>query len=166
MAQYKVTITYVAPTKEPEQLIAPICRIYAPEKSYIDTPVYEGTDVPYKEVPEIGEDGNPTGKNVAVPAYGKSIYATNVKHWGELPIPEPYASTSIPFPIPLAQFKVAMVGEPNTDAEGKEIPGSHVTFVVDDYSEAFYYKQAGVALKSQGFSVEVEAVDADASTKE
>lgn len=138
MAEYKVTIIYGGVSKDPEQVVAPICRIFEPNNSYIDTDVYNGIDVPQKD----GED-----------AYGKSVYATNVAGWGEIPMPEPYASTSIPFPIPLAQFKLAMVGE---IVDGK----NQVSFTVSDYTEAFYYQQIGYALESQGFNVTVEEVTA------
>lgn len=130
MAKYKITITYAGVTKDPERIVAPICRVFTPDNSYIDSDVYV--------------NGLPGDKG-----YGPSVYATNVKGWGELPIPEPYASTSIPFPVPMAQFKLAMVGENNS-----------VEFTVDDYAEAFYYAQAGVALESQGFKVEIEEVAA------
>lgn len=133
MSKYTVTITYTGITKDAEQIVAPICRVFAPQKSYIDTDVYT--------------QGVPTENKIT--GYGKSVYATNVPGWGELTIPEPYASTSIPFPVPMAQFKVAMVGEDNK-----------VTFEVDSYMEAFYYKQIGVALESQGFTVEVVSADA------
>lgn len=128
MAKYKITITYADITRDPERIVAPICRVFTPDNSYIDSDVYV-----------IGLPGG----------YGPSVYATNVKGWGELPIPEPYASTSIPFPVPMAQFKLAMVGENNS-----------VEFTVDDYAEAFYYAQVGVALESQGFKVKIEEVAA------
>ena len=66
---------------------------------------------------------------------------------------EPYATTSFPYPVPLAQFKLAVVGE--DDGEG----GKTVTFTVDTYEEAFWYMQAGSVLGDQGFTVTVEAVE-------
>lgn len=129
---YKITITYAGLTQDPSQIIAPVCRLYRPDNSYIDT-------VAYKEgVP--GEHG-----------YGPSVYATNVDGMGSIVKMEPFATTSIPFPVPLAQFKLAVVGKNNT-----------VTFTVDDYKEAFYYMEMGEALKDQGFTVEV--VDEDQET--
>ena len=122
---YKITITYAGLTQDPSQIIAPVCRLYRPDNSYIDT-------VAYKEgVP--GEHG-----------YGPSVYATNVDGMGSIAKMEPFATTSIPFPVPLAQFKLAVVGKNNT-----------VTFTVDDYKEAFYYMEMGEALKDQGFTVDV-----------
>lgn len=121
MAEYKVTITYKALTAdENQQIVAPICRIYEPDNAYIDMDAYKGT-----------------------------VYDTNTDGFGSITVPEPYASTSIPFPVPLAQFKLAVVGEDNK-----------VEFTVSDYAEAFYYKQVGVAMASQGFTVAVEEVTA------
>ena len=55
-----------------------------------------------------------------------------------------HASTGIPLPVPLAQFKLAVVGEDN-----------QVTFDVDDYKEAFHYQQLGEQMADQGFEVTV-----------
>lgn len=137
---YTVTIKYNGVTKDVESLAAPICNVFVPTSSYIDTPVFENgypIDTPVDSMTEIGPD--------KTKKYGKSIYATNVDDkYGFADAVEPFASTSIPFPTALAQFKLAVVGEDNT-----------VTFDVDDYKEAFYYKDLGVALKSQGFEVTV-----------
>lgn len=125
MATYKIKITYNGPAKpESIRFVAPICPIYCPCNSYTDTAGYDGT-----------------------------VYDTNVKGFGEIDVMEPYASTSFPFPVPLAQFKVAVIGTPVTasDQDGPK----YVEFDVDTYMEAFWYKQAGVALADQGFVVEV-----------
>lgn len=117
---YTVKIVYTgpeAPTNIP--FVNPICALYFPTNSYVDTPAYEGT-----------------------------VYDTNVPGFGSVPVMEPYASTSFPFPLPLAQFKVAVVGE---DGES----GKECEFTVDTYEEAFYYMEAGAALKDQGFTVTV-----------
>lgn len=119
---YKVTITYTGPAVDSIQFVNPICRLFVPENSYIDTPAYEGT-----------------------------VYDTNVDGFGKIDLMEPFASTSFPFPVPLAQFKLAVVGEDDEETGGKK-----VTFEVATYMEAFWYKQAGVALADQGFTVEVE----------
>lgn len=118
---YKVTITYTGPAVESIQFVNPICRLFVPENSYIDTPAYEGT-----------------------------VYDTNVDGFGKIDLMEPFASTSFPFPVPLAQFKLAVVGEDDEETGGKK-----ATFEVATYMEAFWYKQAGVALADQGFTVEV-----------
>ena len=122
---YTVTIVYKgpeAPTNIP--FVSPICALFVPTNSYIDTPAYEGT-----------------------------VYDTNVPGFGQLNIMEPYASTSFPFPVPLAQFKLAVVGE--DDGNG----GKQVVFTVDTYEEAFWFMQAGKSLADQGFTVTVEAVE-------
>lgn len=122
---YTVTITYKgpeAPTNIP--FVSPICALYVPTNSYVDTPAYEGT-----------------------------VYDTNVPGFGKINVMEPYATTSFPYPVPLAQFKLAVVGE--DDGEG----GKTVTFTVDTYEEAFWYMEAGAQLVDQGFTVEVEAAE-------
>lgn len=126
---YKVTITYTGPAVESIQFVNPICRLFVPENSYIDTPAYEGT-----------------------------VYDTNVDGFGKIDLMEPFASTSFPFPVPLTQFKLAVVGE-----DDKESGGKKVEFEVATYMEAFWYKQAGVALADQGFTVEISETKADAS---
>lgn len=138
---YTVTITYNGLPTEPDQVVASICRYFAPTNSYIDSAVYENgypVDLDVTSCDQIGADKDKK--------YGKSIYATNVDDkYGYAPQVEPYASTSIPFPTPLAQFKLAVVG--GTD--------NSVTFDVDDYKEAFYYMDLGKSLADQGFVVEV-----------
>lgn len=126
---YKVTITYTGSAVESIQFVNPICRLFVPENSYIDTPAYEGT-----------------------------VYDTNVDGFGKIDLMEPFASTSFPFPVPLTHFKLAVVGE-----DDKESGGKKVEFEVATYMEAFWYKQAGVALADQGFTVEISETKADAS---
>lgn len=123
---YKVKIVYTGPAVESIQFVSPICRLFVPSNSYVDTPAYEGT-----------------------------VYDTNVDGFGKIDLMEPYASTSFPFPVPLAQFKLAVVGEDDEDTGGKK-----VEFEVATYMEAFWYKQAGVALADQGFTVTVEDASA------
>lgn len=110
---YTINIKYIGVEKDVTQIAAPICRIFAPCNSYVDLPAYSGT-----------------------------VYDTNVDGFGSIEQMEPFASTSIPFPVPMAQFKLAVVGENN-----------EVEFDVDDYKEAFYYMQVGAAMKDQGFVV-------------
>ena len=124
---YTITIEYRGKETDVERIACPICRIFTPSASYVDTPAYEGT-----------------------------TWDTNVAGWGSTPSVEPYASTSIPFPVPLAQFKLAVVGKPIKDGEEKEVIGHTVTFTTEDYKEAFYYKQVGAALADQGFTVTVK----------
>lgn len=120
---YSITIAYAGPANPTDLRIpAPIYPVYVPSNSYVDTAAYDGT-----------------------------VYDTNVKGMGSINILEPYASTAFPFPVPLAQFKVAVISDSN-----------EVTFTVETYMEAFYYTEAGKALASQGFTVTVEEVTADA----
>lgn len=116
---YTVTITY-AGVQAPQSIpfVSPICNIYVPTNSYIQTEAYAGT----------AYDTSTRGKV------------------GYIDLMEPYATTSFPFPVPLAQFKVAAVGE-GTPKE--------VEFTVDTYAEAFWYIEAGKALADQGFTVTV-----------
>lgn len=124
---YTVTIKYVGIEKDVDRLVAPICRIFMPTNSYVDTPVFT--------------EGGPIGGDKE---YGKSIYATNVAGFGNIDVPAPFNFTSIPFSVPMAQFNLAVVGVNN-----------EVSFDVDDYKEAFYYMQVGEAMKDQGFVVTV-----------
>lgn len=112
---YTVNIKYTGPKVDSIRFVYPICPVFFPTNSYADSPAYSGT-----------------------------VYDTNVKGFGEIDLMEPYKTTSFPFPIPLAQFKLAAVGE---DGE--------VEFTVDTYMEAFWYTQAGLALADQGFTVTV-----------
>jgi hypothetical protein len=120
---YTVKIVYLGPTA-PENIpfVSPICALYVPTNSYIDTPAYQGT-----------------------------VYDTNVEGFGKLNIMEPYATTSFPYPVPLAQFKLAVVGTDSETVEGAK----EVEFTVDTYEEAFWYMTAGAQLKDQGFTVTV-----------
>ncbi len=117
---YTVNITYSGPANPTDIRIAtPICALYVPSNSYADTAAFDG-----------------------------SVYDTNVKGFGTINVMEPYATTSFPFPVPLAQFKVAVLSDDN-----------EVEFTVDTYMEAFYYIEAGKALASQGFTVTVTPVE-------
>lgn len=117
---YTVTITYSGPKTDSIKFLPnQICPTFVPNNSYVDTAALDGT-----------------------------VYDTNVYGIGEIDLMEPYKTTSFPFPVPLAQFKVAAVGTSNS-----------VEFTVDTYMEAFWYTQAGLALADQGFTVTVEAVE-------
>lgn len=118
---YRVTITYTGVPAAIENISAEICRLFAPKADYIDTAAYAGT-----------------------------VYDTNVEGFGAIAPMEPFASTSIPFPAALAQFKLAAVKGMNEDEEDNQ-----VIFYVDDYKEAFYYKTIGEQMADQGFAVEV-----------
>ena len=122
---YKVKIIYNGPAN-PENIrfVSPICPVYCPCNSYVDTAAYKET-----------------------------CYDTNIEGFGKIDVLEPYASTSFPFPVPLSQFKIAVIGKP-VSAEAPNGP-KYVEFNVDSYMEAFWYTQAGIALADQGFVVEI-----------
>ena len=130
---YTVTIKY-AGVQTPESIpfVSPICSLFLPTNAYIDTAAYAGT-----------------------------VYDTNVKGFGKIDLMDPYADTSFPFPVPLAQFKLAVVGEDVLDGEDQPTGEKQVVFTVDSYTEAFYYMEAGKALADQGFTVTVALVEED-----
>lgn len=127
----KITITY-----DPSKVQAPDTRPQAqimdtfdPSTSYVNSAAYEGTR-----------------------------YDSNVKGKGYMPQKEPYASTSIPLPVPFAQFKMKVQGETaNTGVQTLQIE-------VADYKEVMHYKQLGEDLASQGFAVEVDDGSASAGS--
>lgn len=122
---YKVKIIYNGPANPKNiRFVSPICPVYCPCNSYVDTAAYKDT-----------------------------CYDTNIEGFGKIDVLEPYASTSFPFPVPLSQFKVAVIGKPVS----AEAPNGtkYVEFNVDSYMEAFWYTQAGIALADQGFVVEI-----------
>lgn len=127
---YTITITY-AGVQAPQSIpfVSPICSIFVPTNSYIDTEAYAGT-----------------------------VYDTNVEGFGAIDLLEPYASTSFPYPVPLAQFKLAVIGTDVLDGDDQPTGAKTVTFTVDTYMEAFYYIEAGKALADQGFTVTAEEV--------
>lgn len=123
---YTVKITYKGPANPDTVMLAsPICQTFMPTNSYGDTKAYEGT-----------------------------VYDTHVKGFGFINVMEPYASTAFPYPVPLAQFKLATVG--TDDKKG----GHTVTFDVETYMEAFWYTEAGKELADQGFTVTVTPKEA------
>ena len=130
---YSVTIVYAGvqtPTAIP--FVSPICAVYEPTNSYVDTTAYNGT-----------------------------VYDMNTKGFGSVDVMDPYADTSFPFPVPLAQFKLATVGTDVLDGNEQPTGAKTVTFTVDNYMEAFWYKEAGKALADQGFTVTVTEVTQD-----
>ena len=130
---YTVTIVY-AGVQEPASIpfVSPICAQYVPTNSYVDTAAYDGT-----------------------------VYDMNVKGFGVIDLVEPYATTSFPYPVPLAQFKLATVGEDVLDGDEQPTGAKTVTFTVASYADAFWYMEAGKALAEQGFTVTVEPVESD-----
>lgn len=133
---YSIKITYKGEQTDVEQVAASICPIMLPNTSYADTPVFE--------------EGYKVGDEAKDKKYGKSVYATNVDGFGSIDVKEPFKTTSFPFPVPLAQFKVAVIAD-DKDEHGNP----YVEFDVEDYKEAMYYKEAGIKLADQGFEVKV-----------
>lgn len=129
---YTVVIKYTGVSGEVAIGPAPIARLWNPDGSYIDSTPYIGT-----------------------------VYDTNVEGWGELPAVAPYDSTSVPYPVALAQFKLATVGEDLLN-DDDEVIGKQTTFTVEDYKEAFYYMTIGEQMADQGFEVTVTEVEATA----
>lgn len=73
--------------------------------------------------------------------YGMDAVVDNANH---------LAQTHIPMSVPMAQINMAIMAKPQDD-------GTHVyEFEVAEYKEAVYYKQIGVALADQGFTITVE----------
>lgn len=126
---YNVTIVY-AGVQAPAAIpfVSPICATYVPTNSYVDTAAYDGT-----------------------------VYDMNTKGFGSIDVMDPYADTAFPFPVPLAQFRLAVVGTDVLDSDGKPTGAKTVTFTVNDYMTAFWYMEAGKALADQGFTVTVTA---------
>lgn len=122
---YTVTIKYKGVAKDADRIGLDIARMFTPDGSYIDSAVYHEQ--------EVKDD--------------KRGYCTNVEGWGETIMPEPFDSTSIPYPTALAQFKLAAV------CDDPEKTG--VTFEVSDYKEAFFYQTIGSQMAGQGFEVTV-----------
>lgn len=132
---YTVKITYIAPEAESANTALPIASMFVPCGSYVDSAVMV--------------DGGPI-RDPEDKQYEKSIYATNVDGWGSYEVQEPFATTSIPLSVPMAQFKLATVAD-QEDEKGNK----YVEFDVEDYKEAFYYKELGLQMADQGFIVEV-----------
>lgn len=75
---YIVNIKYTRPVADAEQLVQPICSLFAPTGSYIDSEAYAGT-----------------------------VYDTNVEGFGQAVAPEQFMAASIAHPGIIGQFKFA-----------------------------------------------------------
>ena len=136
----QVTIIYGGPVVELERKGMEICRIFVPNNSYVDSPVFtEGY---------ANEDGVGDGEK-----YGKSIYATNVVGWGEFPGLLPMASTTTKF----AQFERAVIAKFDAEAKGEENKG--IEFEVEGYEEEIYWNQIAVNMVDLGFYTKVGDVE-------
>jgi hypothetical protein len=130
----KVKIIYNGPTADIVRNGMEIARIFYPENSYVDSPVFT------KGYP-VDEDEK---------EYGKSIYATNVDGWGHLPGLLPMANTTTKF----AQFERAVAEAAAAKAAGEDPKG--IEFEVTGYEEEIYWDQMGKNLADQGFEVTIE----------
>lgn len=131
-----ILIKYVGRATEDVRRGMNICRVFLPNNSYVDSPVY--TDG-YANADEVG-DGN---------SYGKSIYATNVNGWGTLPGLVPMASTTVKF----AEFQRAVNVAIEAKKAGTENKG--ISFQVEGYQEELYWDQMAPHMVEQGFYIEV-----------
>jgi len=122
MASVSVTIIYTGTIVDDVREGAQIPRYFAPQNSYVDTPVF--TDG-YENADAVGDKGT----------YGKSIYATNVDGWGKLAGLLPMASTTTKF----AQYERAVLAAAEAAAAGEENEG--ITFDIEGYEDEIYWNQ-------------------------
>lgn len=132
MANIQVQIIYTGVLVDEIRKGAEIARYFAPNNSYVDTPVF--TDG-YPNEGGVG-DGN---------AYGKSIYATNVDGWGKLPGILPIASAS----VKLAQYERAIFAAKEAEEAGKKNEG--IVFEIEGYEDEIYWNQIAANMVDQGF---------------
>lgn len=132
----QVKIVYNGPVVDVDRIGTPIYRLFVPNNSYIDTPVYTNG---YDNADAVGD-----GKS-----YGKSIYATNVDGWGKLPGLLPMASTTTKF----AQFERAVLAAFEAKQAGTKNTG--ITFEVEGYEEDIYWNQMAPNMVADGFYIKV-----------
>lgn len=133
----QITIKYNGPVVDIVRNGMEIARIFYPENSYVDSPVFtEGH-------PVVGDEKD----------YGKSIYATNVEGFGSLPGLLPMAHTTVPF----AQFERAVAVAAAAKADGTENKG--IVFEVEGYKEEIYWHQMAKNMVDQGFYSKVGDIE-------
>lgn len=139
-----VTIVYNGPiVDEGIRQGANIPRLFVPDNSYIDLPVYtEGFD---NSTLQLGDKES----------YGKSIYATNVDGQGFLPGLLPMKSNTTKF----AQFERAIIAAKAAADAGTTNEG--ITFTIEGYEDEIYWSQIGNDMKDQGFEVTIESDDTE-----
>lgn len=121
-----VTIIYTGLVGDEIRKGMEIARYFYPRNSYVDSPVYtEG----FENKDQLGDKES----------YGKSIYATNVEGFGELPGLAPMFSNCTKF----AEFERAYLAAKAAEEAGEENTG--ITFSVDGYQEELYWIQQGRA---------------------
>lgn len=133
------TVKIIYTLSEPVEIrpVAGISRLYTPDGSYIDTPVYTN-----------GLDTDATVDDVPV-GYGKSIYATNVAGWGKLFGLVPDASFTGRF----AEYQRAINAAIAAKAAGTTNTG--ISFSIDGYLEELYWNQIAPHMVSEGFYTKV-----------
>lgn len=129
----EVKIIYNGPVVEAERIGMQIPRYFSPDNSYVDSAVYT------MGYPVDGEEKE----------YGKSIYATNVDGWGNLPGLLPMANTTVKF----AQFERAALAKAEAEKNGEENTG--ITFEIEGYEEEIYWNQMGANMVDPGFYTKV-----------
>ncbi len=136
----KVTIKYIGTTFDSVRNGSPVCSVFEPNSSYIDTPAYK-----YGVMDKDGEKE----------LYGKSVYATNVGTYGTL---EDFLRGIVPIataPIRLAKFEQAIETAVAAEKAGEENEG--ISFEIgDDYKESIYWEQISKGMIGQGFEVTVD----------
>lgn len=131
-----IKIVYAGPVVELDRPGMNIPRVFMPNNSYVDTPVFtEG----YENADSVGDKEK----------YGKSIYATNVDGWGKLPGLLPMAHTTVKF----AQYERAALAAAKAETEGAANEG--ITFEVEGYEEELYWNQIAPHMIEQGFYTKV-----------
>ena len=131
-----VEIIYTGPVAEVVRPGMSICRLFVPNNSYVDSPVFT--------------EGYPVDADQDAKEYGKSIYATNVDGRGILPGLLPMAHTTTRF----AQFERAVIAA--ADAVAKEEENKGITFDIgDDYTEELYWIQMAKNMVELGFYIKV-----------
>lgn len=135
-----VTIIYNGPVVETIRPGMPIPRLFTPDNSYVDTPVFtEG----FANPDQLGDKAT----------YGKSIYATNVAGQGFLPGLLPMFSN----PQKFAMFERAIFAAKEAEDAGETNEG--VTFDIEGFEEELYWQQISNAMKDQGFEVTIETTE-------
>ena len=135
-----ILIKYVGQTVELERRGMEIARYFAPQNSYVDSPIYtHGSEGLIDEATGIADEDQ----------YGRSIYATNVDGWGTLPGLLPMAHTTTKF----AQFERAVIAA--FVAKQNEEENKGITFDVEDYEDVIYWSQICKAMADDGFYCKV-----------
>lgn len=132
---YTINVKYYGLEKPVARDAMPISPIFVPTNSYVDSKIYT--------------EGHAQATDPAVPAYGKSVYASNVEGWGKLGFaadPE----VGIPFPSGLKNIHITKVGE-EKEAEGKKY--YEIEFETESYKDYLYYLELAADLKDDGYVI-------------